>query len=186
MLYFNLLPFPVLETERLILRATSLKDAPALFGLRSNKDAMKFIGRPLQKDVQEAEEFITNLIDMQNKETCIFWIITFKDNPEKLIGNICYWNIKKDHNRAEIGYMLHPDHWQQGIMKEVIQPVIDYGFNTMKLHSIEAHIKPDNAASEALLLSANFIQKGYFKENFFFNGMYTDSAVFSLVNEGGK
>jgi len=53
----------------------------------------------------------------------------------------------------------------------------------LNIHSIEANIHPANKASEAVLLKAGFVQEGYFKENFFFNGSFLDSVIFSLVKK---
>jgi ribosomal-protein-alanine N-acetyltransferase len=109
------------------------------------------------------------------------WCITLLDKPETLIGTIGHWRLMKQHYRAEVGYMLHPDHWNKGIMKEALLAVIDYGFKDMKLHSIEAHINPANASSAALLERCGFIREAYFKEDFFFKGAFIDSAIYSLL-----
>ena len=67
--------------------------------------------------------------------------------------------MKKEHYRAEIGYALHPAFWKKGIMKEAILAVVDYGFNKMHLHSIEANINADNIAS-AGYSGSNRLYKG--------------------------
>jgi ribosomal-protein-alanine N-acetyltransferase len=102
-------------------------------------------------------------------------------NEFKLIGNIGIWRIEKEHHRAEIGYALHPSHQGKGIMQEALKAVLDYGFHMMKLHSMEANVNPDNAASIKLLERANFVREAYFKENYFFDGKYLDSAIYSLI-----
>jgi [ribosomal protein S5]-alanine N-acetyltransferase len=68
-------------------------------------------------------------------------------------------------------------------MKEAIIPVIDYGFNQMGLHSIEAHIDPENIATAALLESCSFIREAYFKENVFFAGRFKNTAIYSLLKK---
>lgn len=68
-------------------------------------------------------------------------------------------------------------------MFEAIQTVIEFGFEKMKLHSIEANINPENIASKKLLEKAGFIKEAYFKENHFFNGKFIDTEVFSLLNK---
>jgi [ribosomal protein S5]-alanine N-acetyltransferase len=79
--------------------------------------------------------------------------------------------------------MLHPNFWNKGIMKEALLAAIDFGFNQMKLHSIEAHINPDNVASGILLEKTGFVREAYFKEDFFFRGKFSDSAIYSLLNK---
>ena len=109
------------------------------------------------------------------------WAIALQDDPDTLIGNIGFWRIINQHYRSEIGYTLHPDFWNNGIMKEALLAAIDFGFKAMKLHSIEAHINPDNTASGKVLEKTGFVREAYFKEDFFFRGKFIDSAVYSLL-----
>jgi ribosomal-protein-alanine N-acetyltransferase len=116
-----------------------------------------------------------------NNNEIILWGIT-KPPSTDLIGTICFWRIEKENFRAEIGYVLHPDYHAQGIMKEALTAVIQFGFNEMHLHSITANVNPENAASLALLKSCGFVQEAYFRENYFFNGRFLDTVICSLLN----
>jgi len=181
MLQPNFHPFPELKTERLVLRRLTLDDKEAMFFLRSDKRVLQFLQKEPAASLKEAEDFIHRILgDMDNNEA-IMWAITLEENPGHLIGTICYWRIQKEHHRAEIGYVLHPDYWQKGIMKEAIQKVLDYGFNTLQLHSVEGRINPDNKPSAATLESTGFIRGAYFKEDFLFNGKFGDTAVYSRL-----
>jgi ribosomal-protein-alanine N-acetyltransferase len=110
------------------------------------------------------------------------WAITLNDE-NKVIGTICYWDLLKDHFRSQIGYELHPDYHRRGIMQEALTRVLDYGFNNMQLHSIEAHVAPDNEPSIKLLEKNRFVREAYFRENYFYNGKFLDTVVYSLVND---
>ncbi len=181
MLQLNFQPFPTIQTERLLLRAVLKKDAAAMFGLRSNTEVLRYIGKAPMKSLSEAKKLIETILNNQFENDAIMWAIALKENPGQKIGNICYWRIDKPHFRAELGYILHPAHWNKGIMNEAIKPVIDYGFNSMKLHSIEANIDPGNSASEALLKKNGFIKEGHIRENYFFDGKFLDTVIFSRL-----
>lgn len=172
----NFNPFPVLETDRLLLCKISLDDAENIFLLRTNEAAMKYIHKPKLNSIDDAKEIIKKM----NEPDRIQWGITLI-KEYKIIGTIGYHRIEKDHYRAEIGYMLAPDYWNTGLMSEAITKVIEYGFNEMNLHSIEAIINPGNTVSRKILQKFNFIKEAYFKENFFFEGKFLDSEVYSLV-----
>ena len=181
MLDINFDPFPVLETERLVLRRTILDDANDYFGLRSNPEAMKYICKPLQTSVEETKDLIYKINEMINFNDGISWAVCLKNN-NKMIGTVSFHKIDKDNHRAEIGYMLHPDFWRMGIISEAVETIINYGFTSLKFHSIEAHIDPKNIGSEKVLLKSNFVKEAYFKENFFYNDQFLDTAIFSLLN----
>ena len=178
MVELNFDPFPVIETKRLLIRKVLMDDAEGIFGLRTNEAAMKYIKKPKLLSIDDAKE----LIKKMNEPDRIQWGITLR-KENKIIGTIGFHRVEKEHYRAEVGYMLHPDHWNTGIMSEAITIVIDHGFNKMQLHSIEAIINPDNDVSRKLLKKFGFIKEAYFKENFFFEGKFFDSEVYSLVKK---
>lgn len=183
MLEVNFQPFPELNTERLILRRVNDNDAEKIFELRSDKEVMKHIGKYPMTSIDEAKDFIKLITDLLESNSGITWAIALKECPDKLIGNIGLWRLIKQHYRAEIGYMLHPAYWRKGLIKEAILKVNLFGFNELKLHSIEGHINPRNTASEKTLESTGFVREAYFKEDFFFDGRFEDSAIYSLLNK---
>lgn len=174
-------PFPEIKTQRLLLRKVAITDAPEMLSLRSDEMVMQYINKEKTKSMEEATAFIQKLLDALAANENIFWAITLADDPQIMIGNISYWRLQKEHYRAEVGYTLHPRHWNKGIMTEALLSVIKYGFTEMKLHSIEAHINPANLASAAVLEKTGFKREGYFKENFCFRGNFSDTAVYSLL-----
>ncbi len=180
MLSLNLNPFPTLSTGRLLLRQITTADVNKIFELRSNKAVMEFINRPLAETTADALQLIKIIIDNINISEGITWAISIQ-NDSTLIGTIGFWKIDTENHRAEIGYLLHPNHQQKGIMQEALSAVLNYGFTQMQLHSVEANINPANEASRKLLEKNKFIQEGYFKENFYYKGSFLDSAIYSLL-----
>jgi [ribosomal protein S5]-alanine N-acetyltransferase len=181
MLEVNFSPFPEIKTDRLLLRRLRDTDAPEIFFLRSDDRVMKYIDREKPKSEQEVLAFIQMVNANIDKNEAIMWGIALQDKPETLIGNIGFWRIINQHYRSEIGYMLNTNYWNKGIMKEALMAAADFGFKNMKLHSIEAHINPDNAASAIVLEKNGFVREAYFKEDYFFKGKFIDSAIYSLL-----
>jgi ribosomal-protein-alanine N-acetyltransferase len=59
---------------------------------------------------------------------------------------------------------------------------VDFGYDKMKLHSFAAEVDPKNVGSTALLESLGFIREGLLKENLYFKGNFTDTAIYSKIN----
>jgi len=175
--------FPIINTERILLRQIQESDAASILNLRSSEVVMKYIDKERAKNMGDAMAYIERVTNDFSKGDGISWGMALLEEPDKLIGTIGLWRIIKQHYRAEIGYMLHPDLWGNGFTNEVVKAVIAYGFQTIQLHSIEAHINPGNTASAALLSSNGFIREAYFKEDYFFRGKFLDSAIYSLLNK---
>lgn len=180
MLTLNFSPFPQIITNKLCLRKISLEDVNEVLFFRSDEEVMKYLDRPKAKDKDEATKWIEKILEAEQKNESVNWAISLKDTT-KMIGNICFWSIVKEHYRAEIGYTLHPQHQGKGIMQEALEAVLDYGFSTMQLHSVEAKINPHNTASKKLLERNHFEREAYFKEDYYFDGKFLDTAVYSLL-----
>lgn len=181
MLSLNFNEFPILKTERLVLRAHSVADAEALYKMRRDVDVMQYIHRERPQTIEDIKTLINTINDGFKQGQSIAWVISLKENPDQMIGSIGYWRTNLANYRAEVGYMLHPDYWRKGIVSEALKTTIDFGFEQMKLHSIQANIDPSNEASRQILLKHGFVKEAHFKEDFYFNGKFLDSEVYSLL-----
>lgn len=145
-------PFPVLVSERLILRQLNPQDDQAIFSLRSDERGSKFIDRPKQTKLEEAQAFIHKII--LNKS--LYWAICRKAD-EALIGTICLWNFSDDKTKAEAGYELMPEYQGKGFADEALKVVIAYSFEKIALQTLYAHTHKDHKRSRRLLERNGFI-----------------------------
>jgi ribosomal-protein-alanine N-acetyltransferase len=182
MLDINFTPFPNLETERLLLEQVTVDNVDDIFELRSNKEVMKYIPRPLLQNKEEALELIATLNDKIENNIGINWGIRLKNEP-KVIGIIGHYRINPEHYRAEVGYMLLPEYNGKGIISEALQKVVEYGFKEMRLHSIEAILDPKNAGSEKVLLKNGFVKEAHLLENEYYDGRFLDTLIYSILNK---
>ena len=180
MLTLSFTPFPILESNRLLLRAVNVDDVNEVMELRGNPETMKFIPRPLVTSPEMALEHIAMIIEKIENNTGINWAITLKGNP-KLLGVIGHYRIQPENYRSEIGYMLLPEYQGQGIVSEAINTVLDYGFNVLNFHSVEAVVDPENYVSAKVLEKNGFVKEAHFLENEYWDGKFWVSVVYSLL-----
>jgi ribosomal-protein-alanine N-acetyltransferase len=181
MLQVSFNPFPDLESERLLLREVTAADVNEVFDIRSDTQTMQYIPRPLAKTKDDALDHIHMIRKGALDNEFINWAITVKGN-NKLIGMVCLLRMQLQNYRSEIGYVLHPAYHGRGIMNEAVQRVVDYAFNDLNFHSLEAVIDPENAASEKLLIKNHFVKEAHLKENEFYNGRFLDTVIYSRLN----
>jgi [ribosomal protein S5]-alanine N-acetyltransferase len=177
----NFDPFPILETQRLTLRKITMTDAADIYAIRHDPETMRYIGRPLLSSIAEAQQLIGEFQQGIRDQKNIVWGITLKDRPD-LIGTIGFRTIDTVNRRGEIGYVLKPDFWRNGYASEAVASIIKYGFSVIGLHSIEARVNPANKSSSKVLLNQNFVQEAYFQQDTFFDGIFYDTEVYSLLN----
>jgi ribosomal-protein-alanine N-acetyltransferase len=151
-------PFPFLTTKNYSLRNLQLDDEHEIFALRSDDVINQYLDRRKANSLDDARSFISKIIDGVGKNEAIFWVVTPKDSA-RFLGTICLWNISKEEAKAEIGYELLPENHGKGIMQEVIPGVIQYAFEVMRLHWIEAELSPRNVKSVKLLEKNRFALK---------------------------
>lgn len=176
------IPFPNLTTERLFLRQIHPKDAQDIFVLRSDDRIMKYLDRPPARTLEDARHWIAICEDQLQATTGITWGVT-RPPANTVIGTIGYWRIIPEHFRAEIGYLLHPEYQGYGLMQEAFTCVRAYGVDTLRLHSIEANVNPQNAASIRFLERNHFRREAYFHENYYYHGKFLDTVVYSLIHQ---
>jgi len=99
--------FPVLKTERLILRQLVNEDENEIFKLRSDKDINEYLDRPEAISVKDATAFIQKINRGISEDTWIYWAITIAENAN-MIGTICVWNFAEKPIKAELGFELLP------------------------------------------------------------------------------
>lgn len=175
-------PFPVLETERCILRALTPEDAADLLRLWGDPRVTRYLGRLPLTSLDEVSQRLAMFRAEFEARASILWAITSRADGS-LMGTIRLLNILAPHSRAEIGYVLSPHWWGKRLIPEAAPVVLDFGFSVMGLHSVEAQTDVENVASRRVLEKLGFVQEGYFRENFFEPavGRFTDTVVFSLL-----
>ncbi len=176
------LEFPVLESERLVFRNYADADAKAIYEIRSNRRINEFLDREPAQNIEDAISHIKIVQRSFEEKTGVNWVLHTKAD-DKLVGYVGLWRIDKAHNRAEIGYVLLPDYWGKGLMKEAIDVVVRFGFTTMEIHSIEANVNKENIKSINVLEKCGFKKEAYFRENFFYKGKYLDSVIYCLLEK---
>lgn len=155
MLNRSFVPFPILATERLILRQLVINDDQEIFILRSDREINKYLDRQVSNTIDDARDFINKINENVNKNDSLYWAITLGDR-NILVGTICLFSFSDEDGKCEIGYELLTNFQGQGIMKEAAAKVVDYAFNTIKVQKIEAIFHRDNQRSINLLEQLSF------------------------------
>ena len=151
------IPFPILTTERLILRKPADEDAHEIFLLRSNEAVNKFLDRPVAHSIEDAIQFIQKINNFISNKQSFYWVITLKD-ALNVIGTITLFNFSEENTCAEIGYELLPAYQGKGLMQEALKTVIGFAFKNAGFKKLVAFTHIENASSYRLLEKNNFFK----------------------------
>lgn len=177
--------FPVLETDRLILRQVTYDDASSLLKYLSDIDVMKYYGLEPFKSIDEAIEEIYWYKQIFREGTGIRWGISLR-GQDQIIGSCGFFDRAEEHYRAEIGYELSKEHWGKGLASEALRAVIRYGFEQMNLQRIQALIEPPNIPSQKLVERQGFIREGLLRSYEYTCGKFDDLYMYSMLKQDYK
>ena len=173
--------FPILETERLLLREILAEDRNAIYNIFSNKEVTKYYGLKTFEQVTQAENLITAFSSNFQNKRGMRWGIERQGMPG-LIGTIGFNLWSPAHKRAEIGYDIHPEYWRAGYASEAVAKIVEYGFQEMELTRIGAIVFVENEASSQLLLRQGFEKEGTLQKYMYQNEKAFDVNVFAKLN----
>lgn len=172
--------FPILETERLVLREIKVEDAQDLFINFSDPNVMKHYGSEPMNHLEEARGLIHSFQIGFNEGKAIRWGIQLK-SKRSLIGTVGFHALSTKHRRSEIGYELNQAYWGQGLAKEAILKIVEYGFQEMDLKRIGAIVFLENRPSNELLLRLGFQKEGILRDYMIQDGLSYDTNIYSLL-----
>lgn len=176
--------FPVLTTDRLILRDVRIEDAADLLVFRSDPVAQRFNSEP-HTTIEHSVALIEEVRGGYATQNGVPWAVMLKSTG-RVVGLFGYRGWNRFHRRADIGYDLTRDLWGQGLATEALTEIIGFGFGEMQLNRIEAQTIADNDRSTRLLGRLGFVREGtrrsYSWEE---DGTFHDGAIYGLTHDHG-
>ena len=174
--------FPEIKTKRLILRRLREDDIDTVYRNWSDPVTMeKLSAGCLTYD--QTEEILAVLQSLWEVNAGIRWGI---EMDGQLLGTCGFHNLNMPSKRAEVGYELYHAFWRQGIMKEAMQAVIDFGFYELNLVRIEAFTNVDNERSTGFLRHLGFTEEGTLRDYEDSWQGFIDQRCFSILRREWK
>ncbi|KAI5068997.1 hypothetical protein GOP47_0015298 [Adiantum capillus-veneris] len=83
--------------------------------------------------------------------------------------------------RAELGYVLRKAHWGKGFTTQAVKLALVQGFKELEIERIEAHVYPENKASQKVLVKAGLVQEGLLRKYKLTKGIVHDCLIYSYL-----
>lgn len=157
--------YPILETDRLILRLPAVRDIPQIVEYARDpaisKNTLNIPG-----DYQEKDAVFWVNMAMQSFEEGSRYIFALElKSTGGFIGGMGL-HLKPEYNRAEVGYWVGVPFWRQGYASEGLAKVLQFGFETLNLNKIYATHLLENPASGSVMLKNGMIKEGEFQDHY--------------------
>ena len=171
--------FPVLETERFLLRQFTDADLPHVFHGLSHPDVIRHYGVSFQT-LEETRVQMKWFADLENDGTGIWWAIcTRKD--ELFCGAGGFNQLDRNHRKAEVGFWLIPEYWSQGIMQETMPVILNHAAHALNLHRIEGYVESDNHQCKRAIEKAGFVLEGTMRDCEFKQDRFISVDIYAMV-----
>jgi len=110
--------------------------------------------------------------------------LIFKNEDNSLIGGMNINNICRGAAQyAALGYWLDQGHEGQGYMTETLRMTLQYCFEGLNLHRVNASCLAHNTRSKKTLLKAGFKEEGFAEKYLQIDGRWQDHELFGLPIE---
>jgi RimJ/RimL family protein N-acetyltransferase len=169
----------ILETARLSLRPLRQEDAPALFAILGDSEAMRFWDRPAVSRAGTAAEIVASQLAAMEDGHFLYW--TAWDGGDA-IGSVDLSGLDFRHRRGEIGFFFRRDKWGQGFAREAATALIAHAFGTLALERLEARVHAANKPAKILLTRLGFKPEGRLAGHMLRDGARQDVDVFGLLS----
>jgi ribosomal-protein-alanine N-acetyltransferase len=177
---FDFATFPILTTERLSLRALRPNDAEALMALYSDPQVLRFLNLAPTDSAEKALGLINWFNDLFEQQIGVQWAFT-QSGEDRLIGTGGAYGWDRDNRRVDIGYHILPALWGRGYATEAARAVVQWCFDHLDVHRVQADCTEGNIASERVMLKCGFTHEGTWRESCWEHGRFVNIKQFGLL-----
>jgi RimJ/RimL family protein N-acetyltransferase len=172
---------PVLTGSMVTLRELRLSDAPALLAMLSTEEVARFISPP-PTTVEGFERFIawTHRERAAGNYACFAVVPHGMDTA---IGIFQVRQLEPGFGTAEWGFAIGSAYWGTGMFMDGARMVIDFAFDTIRTHRLEARAAILNGRGNGALRKVGAVQEGILRKSFLRNGEYLDQALWTILDE---
>ncbi len=175
-------PLPVLMGRRVLLREPREDDAPALFRYTSDAEVTRFLAMEAPGTLDDTLYFVSRCREhrVQGRE----YVFVIADVvTDAALGITCLRHIDRAMRTAQIGTWLGRDRWGSGVNAEAKRLLLDFAFDRLCLHRIEARIAVGNTRSRRAFERLGAVREGLLRESFFKDGTYHDQHLYVVLEQ---
>jgi RimJ/RimL family protein N-acetyltransferase len=172
---------PVLTGQQVVLRELRIADAPSLFALLTTQEVARFISPP-PSTVEGFERFIEWTLRQRTAGTYACFAVTLK-GFNTAIGIFQVREMGPGFATAEWGFAIGSKFWGTGVFEEGAQLVLEFAFDTLGVHRLEARAAVKNGRGTGALLKLGAVPEGVLRKSFLRDGEYLDQVLYAIVED---
>jgi ribosomal-protein-alanine N-acetyltransferase len=172
---------PLLAGKRVTLRELRVSDAPSLLAMLTTEEVTRFISPP-PTTVEGFERFITWTHRQRANGSYVCFAVV-PEGYEEAVGLFQVRQLEPGFGTAEWGFALGSPFWGRGIFPEAARLVVDFVFDTIGTHRLEARAAVANGRGNGALKKLGAVQEGILRKSLFRHGLYLDQILWTILDE---
>jgi ribosomal-protein-alanine N-acetyltransferase len=172
---------PVLSGKQVVLRELRASDAASLFALLTTEEVSRFISPP-PTSVEGFELFIAWTHRQRTAGTYICYAVTLQ-GFDTAIGIFQLRQHDPTFSTAEWGFALGSPFWGTGVFVDSAALVIEFAFETLGVHRLEARAAALNGRGNGALLKMGAVQECVLRQSFVHNGQSMDQVLYAILED---
>jgi len=172
---------PVLTNKGVTLRELRITDAASLFTMLTTEEVSRFISPP-PTTIEGFERFIAWTIRQRNAGTYACFAVTV-EGSDTAIGIFQLRELEPGFGTAEWGFAIGSPYWGTGVFQKGAELVINFAFDTVGVHRLEARAAVRNGRGNGALRKIGAVQEGVLRKSFLRNGEYLDQVLWTILDE---
>lgn len=172
---------PALTNGRVTIRDLRMSDARSLFAMLTTHEVARFISPP-PTTVEGFERFIAWTHRRREEGTYVCFAIV-PDGYDDAVGIIQVRQIEPGWGTAEWGFAIGSPFWGTGAFIESARMVVDFVFDAVGVHRLEARATIRNGRGNGALAKLGAVKEGLLRKSFFRDGRYVDQVMWSIIKE---
>ncbi len=171
------------RTDRLLLRPFTPVDLPVFHAIYAREDVCRYLPWPPQT-MDASRQMLERIRGMTaiGPDADALRLAVILPSSQALIGDVSLWRTSREHNQAEIGFVLHPEHHRHGYAIEAMRALLRIGFEEAGIHRIVGRCDARNTPSASLMERLGMRREAHFRENEFLKGEWTDEQVYAILD----
>ncbi len=171
---------PTLETDRLLLRGMRVSDAHDMYEYAKRPSVTEYLTWDPHTSETETREYLTYVGQRYRTGDFYDWSLVCHADG-RMIGTCGFTSFNCPADSAEIGYVLHPSYQGRGLATEAVRRVLEFGFEELGLHRMEARFIEGNTASLRLMERVGMTFEGYARESMKIKGRYRTIGTCAIL-----
>ena len=171
---------PTLRGRQVVLRELRASDAASLFTLLTTEEVARFISPP-PSTVEGFERFIAWTLRQRTAGTYACFAVTVA-GYDTAIGIFQVRETEPGFQTAEWGFAMGSAFWGTGVFEDGAQLVLDFAFETLNVHRLEARAAVKNGRGNGALLKLGATQECVLRQSFLKNGEYLDQVLYAMLD----